>query len=132
MTTDRPGEIQVAILADDLVWADRLAGAVRRSGGVPRPARSAAGLASVLDGVDGCVVDLTARAYDGVAALTAAHGAGIPVVAVGQHDDVELRRAAREAGAERVFAYRTLHEHADRELGAWIAALPGRGAGEPR
>ncbi len=76
-----------------------------------------------LEGAAGCIVDLTARAYDGVAALRAAGRGGVPAVAVGQHDDADLRRAAREAGATRVYAYRALFEHGDRELGAWIAGL---------
>ena len=48
------------------------------------------------------IVDLTARAYDGIAAIAAAHAAGRPVLAVGQHDDVALRRRALAAGADRV------------------------------
>jgi DNA-binding response OmpR family regulator len=131
VTTDpRPPEARIAILADDLIWATRLADAVRRSGGLPHAFRSAEGLASALPQVDGCVIDLTARAYDGVAALKAARDAGVPVVAVGQHDDAALRRAARAAGADRVFAYRALHEHADRELGTWIERLGAPSAGD--
>ena len=63
---------RIAVLADDLIWATRLdrrrpAGggdAGRRCGPLPVEA----GLA----GADGCVVDLTARAYDGVEALALA------------------------------------------------------------
>jgi DNA-binding response OmpR family regulator len=114
---------RVAILADDLIWSTRLADGVRRAGGEPVVARSTAALDDALEGAAGCIVDLTARAYDGLAALRAAGGAGVPVVAVGQHDDADLRRDAREAGATRVYAYRVLFEHGDRELGAWIAGL---------
>ena len=71
----------------------------------------------------GCLVDLTARAYDGIEAVRAATAAGVPVIAVGQHDDAEARRAATDAGAARVYAYRALFEHGDRVLGAWIATL---------
>lgn len=120
----RPGP-RVAILADDLIWATRLADLVRRAGGEPVPARSAAALEAALPEAAGCVVDLTARAYDGVAALAAATRAGVPAVAVGQHDDAETRRAARGAGAARVFAYRALAEHGVRELGGWVAGLAG-------
>jgi hypothetical protein len=69
------------------------------------------------------VVDLTARAYDGVGALGVAAAAGVPAIAVGQHDDADMRRAAKAAGAARVFAYRALFEHGDRDLAAWIATL---------
>ena len=55
--------------------------------------------------------------------------AGVPAIAVGQHDDAEARRAATTAGASRVYAYRALFEHGDRVLAAWIASLRrGRGA----
>jgi hypothetical protein len=124
---------RIAILADDLIWATRLADGVRRAGGEPVPARTAAAFVEALaggpggaagpPGVAGAIVDLTARAYDGLAGLRAAAGAGVPSVAVGQHDDLELRRAARAAGATRVYAYRALFEHGDRELAAWIAGL---------
>ena len=114
---------RIAILADDLIWATRLADGVRRSGGLPVPVRSATGLAQSLEGAAGCIVDLTARAYDGVAALSAAGAAHVPAIAVGQHDDADARRAAKAAGASHVFAYRALFEHGDRDLGAWIATL---------
>jgi hypothetical protein len=114
---------RVIVLADDLIWATRLVDGVRRAGGVPIPARSAAAFASALPDVDGVLVDLTARAYDGLAALGAAAGAGVPAIAVGQHDDAPLRAAAKAAGASRVYAYRALFEHGDRELAAWLQTM---------
>jgi hypothetical protein len=127
---------RIAILADDLIWATRLADGVRRAGGEPVPVRTAAGLDRALVSVRACVVDLTARAYDGLACLAVATARGLPAIAVGQHDDVEMRRAARVAGASRVYAYRALFEHGDRELGAWIGSLQagtaGTAAGEER
>ncbi len=123
---------RVAVLADDLIWSTRLADGVRRAGGEPVSARPTAAFDLALQGAAGCIVDLTARAYDGLEALRAAGRAGVPAVAVGQHDDVELRRAAREAGATRVYAYRALFEHGDRELGAWIAGLRAGLAEEAR
>ena len=132
MTTEPHRRLpRIAILADDLIWATRLADGVRRAGGDPVPARSAVGLPAALDGARGCLVDLTARAYDGLAALRVAAAAGVPTLAVGQHDDAAARRAAKAAGATRVLAYRTLFEHGDRELGPWIAGL-GPGAEEER
>lgn len=119
------GAPRVAVLADDLIWATRLVDGVRRAGADPVPVRTAAAIDDGLAGAAGCVVDLTARAYDGVTALRQASAAGVPAIAVGQHDDAALRRAAKDAGASRVFAYRALFEHGDRELGAWIAGLAG-------
>ena len=85
------------------------------------PLRSAAGLDAALADVDGLIVDLTARAYDGVAAIATARAAGRPVLAVGQHDDRDLRRRALDAGAARVHPYRLLFEDGERRVGAWLS-----------
>ena len=118
-----PSAPRVVVLADDLIWATRLVDGVRRAGGDPVPVRTAQSFASALEGADGAIVDLTARAYDGLAALEAASLTGVPAIAVGQHDDAPLRRAAKDAGASRVYAYRALFEHGDRDLGAWLTTL---------
>ncbi|HEY4752797.1 MAG TPA: hypothetical protein VIH37_05885 [Candidatus Limnocylindrales bacterium] len=118
----------MAVLADDLIWASRLSEIVRRAGGEPVHLASAALLRAAVSTLDGCVVDLTARSYDGIAAIVTSATARVPIVAVCQHDDADLRRAAREAGADRVYAYRTLFEHGDRELGRWVMALRGGAA----
>jgi hypothetical protein len=101
MSADLPaGSIAVAILADDLIWGTRLATTVD---GLPN-ARALrlrtlpdfeAWLASAERSTgDAAIVDLTARAYDGVAAIELAHAAGCRVLAVGQHDDLALGTAA--------------------------------------
>jgi CheY-like chemotaxis protein len=115
----------VAILADDLIWATRLADLVRGAGAVALPVRSAAALEAALPDVDRVVIDLTARAYDGVAAIDLACAAGRPVLAVGQHDDADLRRRALAAGADRVHPYRRLFEDGPRQLAAWLDTEPG-------
>jgi hypothetical protein len=73
-------------------------------------------------------VDLTARAYDGVAAIGVAHEARRLVLAVGQHDDVELRRRALAAGASRVHPYRRVFEDGPRVIGAWLAEIDASAA----
>lgn len=83
--------------------------------------RSATALEATLAGVDRVVIDLTARAYDGVAAIAVASAAGRPVLAVGQHDDRDLRRLALAAGADRVYPYRRLFEDGPRQFAAWLA-----------
>lgn len=120
---------RVAVLADDLIWATRLSEIVRRAGGEPVRLASAALLRAALGTLEGCVVDLTARSYDGLMAVNIAAMAHVPTIAVGQHDAAEERRAARDAGAAHVYAYRTLFEHGDRDLGGWVAALRGGEAG---
>jgi DNA-binding NarL/FixJ family response regulator len=118
------GPPAVAILADDLIWAMRLADAVGAAGGEAKRVRRLADLESLLRAErppGHVIVDLTARAYDGVDAVRRAAATGARVVAVGQHDDAELRRAASDAGAQRVYTYRALFEHGPRTLGAWLA-----------
>jgi len=89
------------------------------------PVRSSAALVAALGDVDHVIVDMTARAYDPVAAIALAHAAGRAVLAVGQHDDVALRRRALAAGADRVHPYRRLFEDGPRQLAAWLAADRG-------
>jgi hypothetical protein len=67
------------------------------------------------------LVDLTARAYDPFAAIERAHAAGARILAVGQHDDVEQRKRALAAGAQRVLAYRKLFEDGPRTVATWLA-----------
>jgi ActR/RegA family two-component response regulator len=117
----------VVVLADDLIWATRLSDALTAAGARPRRARRLEDLAGLLgEAAAGgpaahAIVDLTARAYDGVEAVRAAAGAGARVIAVGQHDDLALRRSATAAGAERVFTYRALFEDGPRALAAWLS-----------
>ena len=115
--------VQVAVLADDLIWATRLADAVGAAGGLPKRVRRLSDLVAMLAGgsLSFVIVDLTARAYDGVEAIRSAASGGARVIAVGQHDDIATRKAALAAGAERVYAYRKLFEDGPRTLGAWLA-----------
>ena len=122
--------MRLAILADDLSWSTRLVDAARAAGAEPVPVRSMAALETALPDVDRVVVDLPARAYDGVAAIEAARAAGRPVLAVGQHDDVALRKRALAAGADRVYAYRKLFEAGPATLAAWL--MPAGVAAERR
>ena len=108
----------VAILADDLIWSTRLSDALRAAGAKPRTLRRLEDLEGIA--ASDVVIDLTARAYDGVAAVRLAKAAGARVVAVGQHDDAALRKAALDAGASRVFTYRALFEDGPRLLGHWL------------
>jgi hypothetical protein len=138
------GVLRVIVLADDLIWASRLVGQLRTLGVDPVRVGSADAFAAVV--VAGseagpwpppaaevlppahAVVDLTARAYDGLAAVRLAAGAGLHVLCVGQHEDHDLRRAALAAGADRVFAYRKLFEDGHATLAAWLG-VPSPAAG---
>ena len=114
---------RVAVVADDLIWGTRLVDSVRRAGGEPVAVRSAAAVEAGLAGAAGAVVDTTARAYDPLAVIRAATSAGVPVIAVAPHVAIEMRRAARAAGASRVHPYQVLFERGERELGKWLAGI---------
>ena len=114
-----PGTATVAVLADDLIWGTRLAESVRAGGGRVVPVRSLDALRRAVPAF--AIVDLTARAYDGIEAVRVARELGARVLAVGQHDDVEARRAALQAGASRVVPYRRLHEDGPSVIRRWLA-----------
>ena len=117
---------RIAILAQDIVWADRLARSVEAAGGEPARAKTAPELDGALVCADFAIVDLTAHAYDPVAAVERARSAGARVLAVGPHDDVALRKRAFVAGAEKVLAYRKLFEDGPGTIGRWLETAPPR------
>ena len=118
---------RVVVLADDLMWSTRLVAHLRTAGANPVPVQTLDALRRELPAADGVVIDLTARRYDGVDAIAEATAAGRRTIAVGQHDDVELRKRALAAGAERVYAYRKLFEDGPSTLGSWLTlATAGR------
>jgi DNA-binding NarL/FixJ family response regulator len=113
--------LRIAVLADDLIWSTRLTSILRAAGTEPVPARTLAEFERAT--VDGAIVDLTARAYDGIAAVRSAHAAGRSVVCVAQHDDMAVRREALAAGASGVYPYRTLHEKGATALARWLGEI---------
>jgi len=113
---------RVLILADDLIWADRLAGSVTAAGGTPVAVRGNGRFDAELATAPGAaIVDLTARAYDGIDAVRRSTAVGVPTLAVGQHDDHELRKEALSAGADRVLAYRKLADDGPEAIAALLA-----------
>lgn len=103
----------VRVVADDLIWASRLTAAVQRAGAVV-----------VGEGGDAAVVDLNGRTYDGVEAVASAVAAGVPTIAIGQHEDLQLRRRALAAGAKRVYSYNKMHSDGPRLVAALLEAIP--------
>ena len=121
---------RVVVLADDLIWATRLAGIVRAAGAAPVAARRREDIPVASICAAGAIVDLTTRAYDGVAMVAELVAAGVPVICAAQHDDPDLRRRALAAGADRVLAYRALHERGAALLAGWpvpATATSGQG-----
>ncbi|MEX2547035.1 MAG: hypothetical protein WD830_04515 [Chloroflexota bacterium] len=103
--------LPVIIVADDLIWSSRLRAATERAGTTSLTVRSTKELVDALKGTSAeaaVIVDLNGRAYDGVEAVRFASEAGHRVLAVGQHEDTDLRRRALAAGARRVFSYNKL------------------------
>jgi hypothetical protein len=93
------------------------------SGPAPsRPTPSAAVPARLVGGV----VDLFGHRYDGRDAVAAIHAADLPVIAVAQHDDLETRRAALDAGALRVFSYAKFFAEGPRLVADWLVRSAGR------
>lgn len=121
---------RILVLADDLIWSTRLTDLLRGLGVESRPTRGLAAFRAAFAGTSGALVDLTARAYDGVAAVEAASAAGLMVACLAQHDDAALRRRALAAGADRVFPYRLLAERGPAALGDWLDAI--RASAPPR
>jgi len=113
---------RIVVLADDLIWSTRLLGQVQQAGAEASAARTAEAFRSELVGAIGVIVDLTSLAYDGLAAIAAARDAGVPVLAVGQHDDHVVRRDALAVGADRVLAYRKLFEDGPATIRRWLEA----------
>lgn len=118
-----PAALPVLVVADDLIWASRLVAAVQHAGATPvrigsdQEVRMAIEVMSLEEPAPdfedeepfarpvAAIVDLFGHRYDGVDAVKGLRQAGLPVLAVSQHDDLETRRMALEAGALRVFSY---------------------------
>ena len=112
----------VLILADDLIWASRLKAAVERAGGEPVMVRDQNSLTAKLEGsaAKRAIVDLTSRGYDGNAAITDLSAAGVDVIAVAEHDNLDVRRAALAAGARRVLSYNKMFSDGPQVVGRWL------------
>jgi hypothetical protein len=113
---------RVLVLAADPAWAARLAAQLRLAGADIETARSVEPLAGLLSSGDlaGAVVDVSALGYDGIAAVSAAAAAGIPVLAVIQRNDAALRRRAKGAGATWVATYRAMFQRGPRIGASWL------------
>jgi hypothetical protein len=111
---------RIAVLAQDLIWQDRLARSVHAAGAEPVRAKTAPEFDRALVCADFAIIDLTARSYDPLVAIERAVSAGAHVLAVGQHDDVEGRKRALARGADRVLAYRKLFEDGPATVRSWL------------
>jgi len=72
-------------------------------------------------------VDLFARRYAGAEAIARLAAAGIPVIAVAEHDDTATRKAALTAGARRVFSYNLFFREGTALVERWLAGEGGNG-----
>jgi DNA-binding response OmpR family regulator len=117
------------------MWSTRISEAVRRAGGSAIGLSTEAELDVALQAhdlsedqsVNGAVVDLAARRFDGVDAVQKVHAARLPVIALAEHDDQVTRKRALNAGAGRVFSYRKFFEDGTRLVEGWLAANAPQG-----
>lgn len=119
MTADHQ---RVVVLAEDIIWSERLARLLREVGAEPIVVRDAAAYETAIVDAGAVLVDLTAVRVDPLLAIERARAAELRILAVGQHDDHALRKRALAAGAERVFAYRKLFEDGEATLRGWLAS----------
>jgi hypothetical protein len=115
---------RVAVLAQDLIWQDRLARDVEAAGATPIRAKTAPEFDRALACADYAIIDLTARAYDPLTAIERARSLGAQVLAIGPHDDLDLRKRALARGADRVLAYRKLFEDGPNTISSWLERVP--------
>jgi len=144
-TPDTAAGPLIAVVADDLIWASRLLAAVQQAGATPvrmgtdsdvelafeavmRGEPGPTGLADpdedAPSGLVGAIIDLFGHRYDGVTAVRLATAAGLPVVAMAQHDDQETRRLALEAGAVRVYSYNKFFQDGPALVARWFVEAP--------
>jgi ActR/RegA family two-component response regulator len=116
---------RVAVLAQDLIWQERLARAVQAAGGEPARAKTSSELDRALVCADFAIVDMSAHAYDAIGAITRARSSGAKVLAVGPHEDVASRKKALVAGASKVLAYRKLFEDGPAVVASFIGSAVG-------
>jgi DNA-binding response OmpR family regulator len=90
-------------VVSDLLLQSRVLEPARALGYEVRVIDTASALAAAFDGPAGLVVlDLHVNGVDWQRAVAVAKEHGVPVLAFGRHTEVELLRAAREAGCDRV------------------------------
>jgi uncharacterized protein YgbK (DUF1537 family) len=114
----------VAVVADDLIWAERLRGLATASGAVVTMCRSARDLEDALTDVDAVIVDLSTRSFDPQVAIGRASQASRPVLAVGPPDADAVRARAR------ALAYRALAEAGPDAIERWLERVGVRGSGQ--
>ena len=92
----------VLVVADDLMWSTRLLSFAAGAGAAGRTVPDLAGLRAALrteppdQPPDLVIVDLSARSFDAVAAVSEAAGAGGRVIAIAQHEVDAVPKSFRE------------------------------------
>lgn len=113
----------VLLASTDLFFSTRIVETARQVGASITQVRGGAGEEASRLAPDLVLVDLSATAFDPVAAIAEVRAAspGAQIVAFVRHEETETIRSAREAGADDVFA-----------RGAFSARLPSLLAGPER
>jgi DNA-binding response OmpR family regulator len=114
---------RVGVLADDLIWASRLAAAAEQAGAEPVRLTGRDALVEALDGPFrpvALLVDLAGRRFDPLDGIWVASQAGLAVLAVGQHEDLDLRHRALEAGASSWISYNAFFRRGADRVGSLL------------
>lgn len=114
-----PDSPTVLVIADDLIWASRLAAAAERVGATVR--RASVVPAELARG-GSALIDLGGRRYDAIESVARLSRSGVDVAGVCNHEDVALRRRALDAGASHVWSYNRFHREGPRLLERWLGA----------
>ena len=104
----------------DLMFSTRVRDAARRQGHDCQIVTRAADVEANLGGADLVIVDLMVPGGGALDAVAAAAGAGVPVVAYGEHVLAEVLQAGRDAGADEVLT----RSEFTRRLAALLEAQP--------
>ena len=130
--------VHIAVVADDLIWASRLVAAVHQAGATPVRLGTDQDVAMTVEAIGleepaagepdttphilAAIVDLFGHRYDGVEAVRQLRAAGLSVMAVSQHDDLDTRKLALDAGALRVFSYNKFFQDGPALIARWLLA----------
>ena len=121
--------IRVAVLAQDLIWQDRLARAVEAAGATPLRAKTAPEFDRALACADFAIVDLTARGLRPARRDRAGASRPAPGSWPSARTTTSTCASARSrAGADRVLAYRKLFEDGPATIAAWLDGRSARHA----
>lgn len=110
---------RVVLLSDDLMFGSKVERMIRDAGAQPVLAAGPDAVRDAGDTTALLVVDLVTDAFDGIAAIG---DAGVKTLAYYAHTDDDVRRAALEAGCDRVVPRSRMMREGSLLIGEMLAA----------